>query len=170
MWKKLDNFTGPQSELDSKPASEDSLESLGDALIESLTDVNPEKGNSEVGPPAFLAEEYNPPVATAKSASPTMKTYTEAVSDFTRSATAFMEQLPLLTKARVAYEQAMKASAEMRRALDAGEENLRTLMSQLEQGVNVQGFKPNLEKKSPEQAKVETIRPDEGGARVKRFP
>ena len=171
MWKKLDNATGAQSEFPSKQNSESSLESLGDALIESLIDTHPEKRNLE---DAFLAEEYNPPSSSTKSSpisSPTMTSYTEAVNEFTKHATAFLEQLPLLTKARVAYEQAMKASAEMRRVLDAGEENLRTLMGQLEQGVDVQGSKLGPEKKNPEQAKVETIKgSDDSSARVKRFP
>ncbi|MGA9393183.1 MAG: hypothetical protein WBV69_22330 [Candidatus Sulfotelmatobacter sp.] len=176
MWKKLDNPPGSQSDFPSKQNSESSLESLGDALIESLIDTRPEKErrNLEDGPPAFLAEDYDPPSSSTNSSSissPTMTSYTEAVNEFTRHATAFIEQLPLLAKARVAYEQAMKASAEMRRVLDTGEENLRTLMSQLEQGVNVQASKLGLEKKSAEQAKVETIRAnDDSNARVKRFP
>lgn len=172
MWKKLDNPPGSQSDFPSKQNSESSLESLGDALIESLIDTR-EKRNLEDGPSAFLAEDYDPPSSTNSSSisSPTMTSYTEAVNEFTRHATAFIEQLPLLAKARVAYERAMKASAEMRRVLDTGEENLRTLMSQLEQGVTVQASKLGLEKKSAEQAKVETIRAnDDSNARVKRFP
>jgi hypothetical protein len=100
----------------------------------------------------------------------TMATYTEAVNEFTKNATAFIEQLPLLTKARDAYEQAMRASAELRKVLDAGEENLRTFMTQLEQVVNVHVGKPVPDKKKPEPAKVEEIRgTDERTGGVKTF-
>jgi hypothetical protein len=79
-----------------------------------------------------------------------MTTHTEAMSEFTKNATAFIEQLPLLTKAR-----------------DADEEDLRTLMTQLEQGVNVLGIKPAPEKKSPQPANVEAIRrADQGSGRI----
>jgi hypothetical protein len=100
----------------------------------------------------------------------TMATYTEAVNEFTKNATAFIEQLPLLTKARDAYEQAMRASAELRKVLDAGEENLRTFMTQLEQVVNVHVGKPVPDKKKPEPAIVEEIRgTDERTGGVKTF-
>jgi hypothetical protein len=79
------------------------------------------KGNFAVVPQKVLAEVQHEP-----SSSSTMTTYIGAVNEFTRNATAFIEQLPLLTKARDAYEQAMRAGAELRKVLDAGEENLRT--------------------------------------------
>ena len=66
----------------------------------------------------------------------------------------------------------MKASAELRKILDTGEENLQTLMTQLEQAVSVHGVKP-ADKKKPELAKVEAIREtDENSdaAPVKRYP
>ncbi len=44
-----------------------------------------------------------------------MATYSEAVDEFTKNASVLIEQLPLLSKARDAYEQAMKASAELRK-------------------------------------------------------
>lgn len=100
-----------------------------------------------------------------------MATYTEALNEFAKSATAFIEQLPLLTRARDAYERAVKASAEMRKVLDTGEENLQTLMNQLEQAVNVHGVKPATDRKRPELAKVEAIRgSDENSGAVKRLP
>jgi exonuclease VII small subunit len=164
MWKKQDDAVGAQPDFASKQTPD--LESLGAALIESLNDNRYEKGNFAVGPQKVLAEDHHQP-----SSSPTMTTYTEAVNEFIKSATAFIEQLPLLTKARDAYEQAMRASAELRKVLDAGEENLRTLMTQLEQGVNVHGVKPAPDKKNPEPAKVEAIRgTDESSSRLKRFP
>jgi hypothetical protein len=102
----------------------------------------------------------------------TMTTYTEAVNEFTKNATAFIEQLPLLTKARDSYEQAMRARAELREVLDAGEKNLRTLVTQLEQAVNVYGVKPAPDKKNPQPAKVEAITgTDESSGRIMtRFP
>ena len=116
-----------------------------------------EKGKSAVGPQKVFTEgqdQTSPPV--------TMATYTKVVNEFTKNATAFIEHLPLLTKARDEYEQAMRASAELRKVLDAGEENLRTFMTQLEQVVNVHVGKPVPDKKKPEPAKVEEIRGTDG--------
>jgi hypothetical protein len=164
MWKKEDDTVGAQPELGSKKTPD--LESLGDALIESLMDSRFKKENLAVGPQKVLAEDHHQP-----SLSPTMTTYTEAVNEFTKNATAFVEQLPLLAKARNAYEQAMKASAELRKLVDTGEENLRTLMTQLEQGINLHGIKSAPDKKNPEPAKVEAIRgTDEGRSRGMRLP
>lgn len=59
--------------------------------------------------------------------------YTEAVNEFSRNTTAFIAQLPLLTKARDSYDRAMKISAEVRQVLDTGEEELRTIMNTLGQ-------------------------------------
>ena len=94
-------------------------------------DSQSEKGKSAVGPQAVVADVSHQPSTTA-----TMAAYTEAVNEFTRNATAFIEQLPLLSKARDAYDQAMKASAELRKVLDTGEEDLRSLMTQLAQVLN----------------------------------
>src|SRR5258708_9957975 len=111
MWKKQDDAMGAQPESASKQTPE--LESLGDALIESLRDSRFEKWDSAVGPQQVLAEDRHP-----SSSSPTMATYTEALNEFTKNATAFIEQLPLLTKARDSYEQAMRAGTELRKILD----------------------------------------------------
>jgi uncharacterized phage infection (PIP) family protein YhgE len=100
-----------------------------------------------------------------------MTTYTEALNEFTRNAIAFIEQLPLLTKARDSYEQAMRAGAELRKTLDTGQENLQTLMTLLEQTVNVQGVKSAPDRKKPEPTKVEAIRgTDESSGGVRKFP
>lgn len=164
MWKKQDDAMGAQPESDSKQTPE--LESLGDALIESLRDSRFEKRDFPVGPQQVLAEDRHP-----SSSSPTMATYTEALNEFTKNATAFIEQLPLLTKARDSYEQARRAGAELRKILDTGQENLQTLMTQLEQAVNVHGVKSALDRKKPEPAKVEAIRgTDESSGGVRRFP
>ncbi|MGA8273066.1 MAG: hypothetical protein WB919_16000 [Candidatus Sulfotelmatobacter sp.] len=146
MWKKQDDeTTGAQPEFAPKPMPELTLESAGETLVEAYRNREAEKAKFGVGaqkPPASLPL---PPT--------TMATYTEAVSEFTRNANAFIEQLPLLNKARDSYEQAMRASAELRQVLDTGEQNLRSLMTQLEQVVN-----PALDKRKPEPAKVESIR------------
>jgi hypothetical protein len=164
MWKKQDDAVGGRPDF--APNQTPEVAALGDALVESLMNDPIKKGNFTVGPQRAPAEDHNQPLP-----SPTMQTYTEAVIEFTKNATAFIEHLPLLTKARAAYEEAMKASAEMRRVLDAGDENLRTLISQLEQGVNLHGMKPAPDKKNPESAKVERMRgTDEGGGRATKWP
>jgi hypothetical protein len=163
MWKK-DDAMGAQQQPDSKQTPE--LESLGDALIESLTASRFEKRDSAVGPQKVVAEGHQ-----QSSTLPTMTTYTEALNEFTRNATAFIEQLPLLTKARDSYEQAMRAGAELRKVLDTGQQNLQTLMAQLEQAVNVHGVKAALDRKKPEPTKVEAIRgTEESSGGVRRFP
>jgi len=164
MWKKQDDAVGAQPDFASKERPD--LTSLGDALVESLVNDQFKKENFAVVPQKVLAEDHHEP-----SSSSTMTTYIGAVNEFTRNATAFIEQLPLLTKARDAYEQAMKASAELRKVLDAGEENLRTLMTQLEQGVSIQRVKLAPDKKNPEPAKVERMRgTDQGEGRALRWP
>jgi hypothetical protein len=63
---------------------------------------------------------------------PTMSTYTDALNKFTKNATEFIEHLPLLSEARDAYVQAMKASKELRHVLDSGGQKLQTLMIRME--------------------------------------
>ncbi len=100
-----------------------------------------------------------------------MATYIGAVEDFRKSATAFMQHVDLLAQARDAYQQAMTASADLRTVLDAGDENLRTLMTQLEQALNLHMGKPALERKKPEPLKVEAIKTStEGTSAVRAFP
>lgn len=164
MWKKQDDAVGAQPDF--APNQTPEVASLGDALIESLMNDPIKKGNFTVGPQKVSAEDQNPPLP-----SPTMQTYTEAVVEFIKNATAFIEHLPLLSKARAAYEEAMSASREMRKVLDAGDENLRTLINQLEQGVNLHGMKPAPDRKNPESAKVERMRAtDESGGRATKWP
>jgi hypothetical protein len=164
MWKKQDDAMGAQPDFASKERPD--LASLGDALVESLVNEQFKKENFAVVPQKVLAEVHHEP-----SWSSTMTTYIGAVNEFTRNATAFIEQLPLLTKARDAYEQATKASAELRKVLDAGEENLRTLMTQLEQGVSIQRVNLAPDKKNPEPAKAERMRgTDQGEGRARRWP
>jgi len=141
------------------------LEAPGDALLQSLVDGKLKRENLAVGPQKVVSQERNQPLP-----APTMATYTEALNEFAKSATAFIEQLPLLTRARDAYEQAMRASAELRKVLDTGEENLQTLMRQLEQAVSVHGVKLPSDRKKPEPAKVEAIKgTDESSGDVRKF-
>jgi hypothetical protein len=99
-----------------------------------------------------------------------MATYMDAVEEFRDSATAFIQHLNLLAQARDAYQQAMTASAELRSVLDAGDENLRTLMTQLEQALDLHTSKPAPDKKKPEPVKVESIKSSESGSAVRTFP
>jgi hypothetical protein len=102
---------------------------------------------------------------------PTMAMYTEAMNKFTRSATAFMEHVYLLTEARDAYQSAMTASTVLRDSLDAGDQALRSLMSQLEQVVSAHLGEPALDKKKPEAVKTDSTRTNgEGASIVKAIP
>jgi hypothetical protein len=100
-----------------------------------------------------------------------MATYMDAVEEFRGSATAFIQHLNLLAQARDAYQQALTASAELRAVLDTGDENLRTLMTQLEQALDLHTSRPTLDKKRPEPVKVESIKvSNENAGGVRTFP
>jgi hypothetical protein len=94
MWKKQDEDVSAQSEFASKQMPE-SLESDGEALIKAYREHQAEKGKAAVGPQKASIEDQDQPSPPA-----TMATYTEAVNEFTKNATAFVEQMLLLTKAR----------------------------------------------------------------------
>ena len=89
---------------------------------------------------------------------PTGTTYAEAMSRFTKSATAFMEQVHLLTEARYAYQEAMAASIALRNTLDAGDDTLRSVMAQLQQVLNENLGEPALDRKKPGLVKAESSR------------
>jgi hypothetical protein len=165
MWNKSSEPHGnTQPELASEEKPD--LAALGDALVQSLMNDEFKKGNLAVVPQRAFTEDRRSPSPSAN-----MKRYTGAVDEFTKNANALIEQLPLLTTARAAYEEAMRASAEIRKVLDAEEQNLRTLMTQLEQGLSVHDAKPTSDatpapdKKSPEPAKVERVRATDERAR-----
>jgi hypothetical protein len=101
-----------------------------------------------------------------------MRTYVDAVEEFRDSATQFMQHLNLLAQARDAYQQAITASAELRTVLDTGDENLRTLMVQMEQALNLHMSKPAIDnKKKPEAVRVEAFKPNgENAGGVRTFP
>src|SRR4029077_2103033 len=147
MWNRSNDPHGnTQPELASEEKPD--LAALGDELVKSLMNDEFKKGNLAVVPQRVLADDQSSP-----SPSASMKRYTGAVDEFTKNATMLIEQLPLLSKARAAYEEAMRASAEIRKVLDAEEHKLRTLMTELEQGLNVHDAKTAPDKKSPEPAK-----------------
>jgi hypothetical protein len=151
MWRKKDDAVGAQPEFGSM--------AMPGFNSESTTEAGPNEAYrnryAEMGsggdPQKFFAE--GQPALPAS-----MGTYTEAVNEFTKNATAFIEQVPLLTKALDAYEQALKLSAELRKVLDMGDESLRTLMTPLEQVINLRAVRSGPDRKKPEAAKVEAIR------------
>jgi len=105
-----------------------------------------------------------------------MSTYVGAVENFRKSATTFMQHVDLLSQARDAYQQALTASAELRTVLDAGDENLRSLMAQMEQALSLHMTKPaidrpTLDKKKPEPVKAEPTKANgESAGGVRAFP
>lgn len=144
MWKNKDDAQSMPSEFDSKQMSE----SLSEMKSEG---VYVDKRSEQIGPQRVFAEA--PPSTPVG-----MAAYTEAVNEFTRNATAFIEHIPLLTKARDAYDKAMKANAEVRKVLDKGEEDLRALMNHLIQVLNSNVVMVAPDKKKPEPTQLETIR------------
>jgi hypothetical protein len=143
MWKKLEDSVGTRPEFASSQMEDE-------GLITAYREHLAEKGKFVVG--SRVATEGHDQASSPA----TMETYTDAVKEFSKNAAAFIEQVPRFTKARDSYEQAMKASAELRKVLDAGDESLRTLMAQLEQAANVRVEKPAFDKKKPEPARAET--------------
>jgi hypothetical protein len=102
---------------------------------------------------------------------PTFAMYAEAANKFRNSATAFMEHVHLLTEARGAYQEAMSVSTELRNRLDAGDQTLRSVMTQLEQVVNDHLSEPVLDRKKPELVKGEPTRAKNEGTGTDRiFP
>jgi len=142
MWKNKDDAPSMPPEFDSKQMSESPSEMEG-------VGVYLDNRSEQVGPQRVFAEaQPSTPVS--------MAAYTEAVNEFTRNATAFIEHVPLLTKARDAYDKAMKANAEVRKVLDKGEEDLRALMNHLIQMLNSNVVMVAPDKKRPEPTQLET--------------
>jgi hypothetical protein len=92
-----------------------------------------------------------------------MKTYSEAVEEFSKHTSEFLACIPVLIKAREAYQRAMAVSSEVRSMLDAGDGTLRTLMAQLEDSVAIHLGKTPSDRKKPETVKVEPSSRDLGG-------
>jgi hypothetical protein len=185
MWKKLENFTSsrPDPDVNETPNLNGMLDNK-DGFVDPWLDEQDERSDFEATPQMDTGEPESESSEPQSGKTPqlepapsvTLGAYSDAVKKFTKSASAFIEQLPLLAEAREAYEEATRASAELRRVLDAGDENLRTLMSHLEQManihlVNVPGGKPTTDKRKVEGAKLGPVRAGEEikGA-MKRFP
>ena len=142
MWKNQVDAASMPREFDSKQISESPSKMEGEG-------VSHDNLSEQVGPQRIFAEALpSTPVS--------MAAYTEAVTEFTRNATAFIEHVPLLTKARDAYDKAMKANAEVRKVLDKGEEDLRALMNHLIQVLNSNVVMVAPDKKRPEPTQLET--------------
>jgi hypothetical protein len=161
MWKKQDNAASMPHGFDSKQMSESPSEMEGEGVyLDNLS----EQGRSKVGPQRVFAEAQ-------PSTSVSIPAFTEAVNEFTRNAAAFIEHVPLLTKAQDAYDKALKSSAEVRKVLDKGEEDLRALMNHLVQVLNSNLVMVAPDKNRPEPTQLETIRgADKGPSGVKAFP
>ena len=86
-----------------------------------------------------------------------MALYSEAVNKFRTSAESFMAHVHLLNEARVAYQEAISTSTELRNRLDAGDAALKSVMAQLEQVVT-DHFSDVPEKKGPGLAKLEPFK------------
>ena len=84
-----------------------------------------------------------------------MAAYSEAVDEFSKQATELLVHMPVLTKAREAYQRAMMVSAEVRNMLNDGDANLQRLMAQLEAAVAMHLGKPSSGKKQPESVAAE---------------
>jgi exonuclease VII small subunit len=160
MWKRQDDGAEAQqpkvTSKDMFETPEMSLESARETLIEAYRNRNTEMPNSAVGPQKVPTSQPSVPTS--------MATYSEAVDEFTKHASVLIEQLPLLSKARDAYEQAMKASAGLRRELDARDEHLRSLMGHLEDALDAAP-----DRKKPEPAKVGAIGANNQNTRANRF-
>ena len=88
----------------------------------------------------------------------TMATYLDSMEVFRESANEFMQHVHHLAEARAAFERATTASAELRASLDAGDETLRSLMTQLAHALDLHFSTPVLDKKNPESVKVEAMK------------
>lgn len=175
MWKKLENFTGSRADSTAnEPAGSNPAPDGAEAMDDPWLIGRDEDEPAELESAAAAQETGEDPVKTEPAPSLSLGAYTEAVNKFTKSASAFIEHLPLLAEARQAYEEATKASAELRRVLDAGDQNLRALMSHLEQMANVHlvpSGPTDLEKTNREPSKLGPVRvSQEDKGAIKRFP
>ena len=177
MWKKLENFASSRSDADpSQPPNSNEFPdnaALDDPWLIGEQDAEKElEGNPE--PQVAAAQPQSPKHQVEHVPPATLGAYTEAVKKFTKSASAFIEQLPLLAEARQAYEEANRASAELRKVLDSGDENLRALMSHLEQMANIKLVNVQPGKSAPANAEPSKLGPvrvgEDAKGMMKRFP
>lgn len=175
MWKKLENFAGSKGDsAENEAIGSSSLPEGAESADDPWLIGRDEHEQPEVEATVIEEKQGGARPKTEQTPLLSLGAYTEAVNKFTKSASAFIEHLPLLVDAKQAYDEATKASAELRRVLDAGDENLRALMSHLEQMANVHLVstgKSDLEKRNREPSKLGPVRvgEEEKGA-IKRFP
>ena len=86
MWKKQEDAVDAQPEFASKQIPASTLATEDEAPIKAYRDYLAEKGKIAVGPQKVFTEGYDQRLPPA-----TMATYTEAVNEFTKNATAFIE-------------------------------------------------------------------------------
>jgi len=94
-----------------------------------------------------------------------MASYKEAVEEFSKGGTEFLEHVQLLRTARDAYQRARTVSTQIRSTLDAGDETMQVLMAQIEH-VLVRSGEDTFDKNKPQRTKVETIKTTEKNADV----
>jgi hypothetical protein len=179
MWKKLDNFANPRTDASANESLDPNLTGEGAETPDDPWQIGKSDREELEESSQFAGMTVKPevPQGSAVQVPPmTLGAYTEAVNKFTKSASAFIEHLPLLADARRAYEEASRASAELRRVLDQGDENLRALMSHLEQMANVHFLsapagKSGSDVRNTEPSKLGPVRVgEEAKGGVKRFP
>jgi hypothetical protein len=153
MWKKSNGEIGKPDEIDWKQTPEPTSGAESLASPDVYANTQPEKEKGTLGPQRVPSQaQYQPSMPASISAYPAnMAAYAEAVDEFRKNATAFIEHIPLLAKAQSSYDKAMRASAEMREVLDSVDNNLRALMNQMAEAVSRTG----PDKKKPEIAKLE---------------
>jgi hypothetical protein len=84
--------------------------------------------------------------------------YEDAVREFSTSAAEFLKQVPLLHKAREAYERATTASTQLREILERGDETLRLFMTQLQETITSPCAIAALDGTRPESEASKTIK------------
>jgi hypothetical protein len=94
--------------------------------------------------------------------------YEEAVREFSTNAAEFLRQVPLLTKARQAYERATIASGQLREILDKGDETLHRFMAQMQETLTFPNVNVALESGKPETEIVQTTTADGDKANAAR--
>ena len=107
----------------------------------------------------------------------TISTYFETMERFSEAAKTFLMHVHNLYQAREEYRKALAASAQLREALDTGDEALRTLMTKLEkavvaasveEGTEHKGWEAGAEPANVKAMKAAATAASSGGA--KTFP
>jgi hypothetical protein len=116
-----------------------------------------------------MVETAESPRETSKPVEGNMRAYTSAVERFRNSIIHFIQHLDYLAQARDAYEKAVTASAKLRAALEAGDETLQILMTNMERALGVSISKAAPDEKESDTAERESSQPVGEGAAKKRF-